>query len=221
MFKGAIFDLDGVIVDTVPIHFKAWKKMFSEYGIDFTFDEYKSKVDGIPRYDGARAILTDISEAELKEAGDRKQKYFLEFIEKEEILVDDSSIDLVKELKRHNKKIAFASSSRNCKRILQRVKIIHLADAIVDGNDITRAKPDPQIFRLACERLGCAYAECVVFEDAVLGVEAAVNGKMLCIGIDRYGNPKRLAKANLVVEDLSKVDYKTIEGLFKKSTTPQ
>ena len=208
--------MDGVIVDTVPIHFKAWKKMFSEYGIDFTFDEYKSKVDGIPRYDGARAILTDISEAELKEAGDRKQKYFLEFIEKEEIPVDDSSIDLVKELKSHNKKIAFASSSRNCKRILQRVKIIHLADAIVDGNDITRAKPDPQIFQLACERLGCAYAECVVFEDAVLGVEAAINGKMLCIGIDRYGNPKRLAKANLVVEDLSKVDYKTIEGLFKK-----
>jgi len=216
MFKGAIFDLDGVIVDTVPIHFKAWKKMFSEYGIDFTFDEYKSKVDGIPRYDGARAILTDISEAELKEAGDRKQKYFLEFIEKEEIPVDDSSIDLVKELKSHNKKIAFASSSRNCKRILQRVKIIHLADAIVDGNDITRAKPDPQIFQLACERLGCAYAECVVFEDAVLGVEAAVNGKILCVGIDRYGNPKRLAKANLVVDDLSKVDYETIEGLFKK-----
>ncbi|HUW23557.1 MAG TPA: beta-phosphoglucomutase family hydrolase [bacterium] len=216
MFKGAIFDLDGVIVDTVPIHFKAWKKMFSEYGIDFTFDEYKSKVDGIPRYDGARAILTDISEAELKEAGDRKQRYFLEFIEKEEIPVYASSIDLVKELKSHNKKIAFASSSRNCKRILQRAGIIYLADAIVDGNDITRAKPDPQIFQLAAGRLGCAYVECVVFEDAVLGIEAAVNGKMLCIGIDRYGNAKRLTKANLVVEDLSKVDYETIEGLFKK-----
>ena len=60
MFKGAIFDLDGVIVNTVPIHFKAWKKMFSEYGINFTFDDYKTKVDGIPRYDGARAILKDL-----------------------------------------------------------------------------------------------------------------------------------------------------------------
>jgi len=216
MFKGAIFDLDGVVVNTVPIHFKAWKKMFSEYGIDFTFDAYKSKVDGIPRYDGARAILKEISNAELKEAADRKQKYFLEFIEKEDIPVYTSCIDLIKELKNHNKKIAIASSSRNCKRILQRAGIIHLADAIVDGNDITRAKPDPQIFQLAAGRLGCAYAECVVFEDAVLGVEAAVNGRMLCIGIDRYGNPKRLAKANLVVEDLSKVDYETIEGLFKK-----
>jgi len=216
MFKGAIFDLDGVVVNTVPIHFKAWKKMFFEYGIDFTFDDYKSKVDGIPRYDGARAILKDISDAELREASDRKQRYFLEFIEKEDIPVYTSCIDLIKELKSYDKKIAIASSSRNCKRILQRAGIIHLADAIVDGNDITRAKPDPQIFQLACERLGCAYAECVVFEDAVLGVEAAENGKMLCIGIDRYSNPQRLAKANLVVDDLSKVDYKTIEGLFKK-----
>ncbi len=216
MFKGAIFDLDGVVVNTVPIHFKAWKKMFSEYGIDFTFDDYKSKVDGIPRYDGARAILKEINDAELKEAADRKQKYFLECIEKEDIPVYASCVDLIKELKSHNKKIAIASSSRNCKRILQRAGIIHLADAIVDGNDITRAKPDPQIFQLAADRLGCAYAECIVFEDAVLGVEAAVNGRMLCIGIDRYGSPQRLGKANLVVEDLSKVDYETIQGLFKK-----
>ena len=81
MFRGAIFDVDGVLVDTVPIHFKAWKKMFSEYGVDFTFDDYKSKVDGIPRYDGARAILKNLSDTEIKEAGDRKQRYFLEFID--------------------------------------------------------------------------------------------------------------------------------------------
>jgi beta-phosphoglucomutase len=190
--------------------------MFSEYGIDFTFEEYKSKVDGIPRYDGARAILKDLSDREIKDAADRKQKLFLEFIEKEDIPMYTSSIDLIKELKSHNKKIAIASSSRNCKRILQRAKIIHLVDTVVDGNDLTRAKPDPQIFQLAAQRLGCAYAECIVFEDAVLGIEAAVNGKMLCIGIDRYNNPARLAKANLIVKDLSEVDYKTIEGLFKE-----
>jgi len=216
MFRGAIFDVDGVLVDTVPIHFKAWKKMFSEYGVDFTFDDYKSKVDGIPRYDGARAILKNLSDTEIKEAGDRKQRYFLEFIDEEEIPVYTSSIDLIKELKGHGKKIAFASSSRNCKRILERTKIIHLADAIVDGNDLTRGKPDPEIFQLAAQRLNCDYAECIVFEDAVLGVEAALNTEMLCIGIDRYDNPKRLAKASLVVKDLSGVDHKTIEDLFKK-----
>lgn len=216
MFKAAIFDLDGVIVDTVPIHFKAWKKMFSEYGIEFSFDDYKAKVDGIPRYDGAKAILKDLSDREIKEAAARKQVHFLEYIEKEDIPVYRSSIDLVKQLKGRDKKIAVASSSRNCKRILGRLNIIDLADVIVDGNDLTRGKPDPQIFQLAAQGLGCAYKECIVFEDAVLGVEAAVNGNMPCVGVDRYNNPKRLAKANLVVDDLSKLDYKTLEGLFKK-----
>jgi len=214
-FEAAIFDLDGVIVDTVPLHFKAWKNMFAEYGIDFTFDDYKSKVDGIPRQDGARAILTDLSDEKLKEAAARKQEYFLEFVEKEDVPVYASSVDLIKEIKKHDKKIAIASSSRNCKGILKKVGIIDLADAIVDGHDLTKGKPDPQIFQLAAERVGCGYADCVVFEDAVLGVEAAVNGKMPCIGVDRYSNPARLAQANLVVEDLSRVDYKTVEKLFK------
>ena len=215
-FEAAIFDLDGVIVNTVPLHFKAWKKMFSEYGIDFTFEDYKSKVDGIPRQDGARAILTDLSDEELKEASARKQEYFLEFIEKENVAIYASSVDLIKEIKKHGKKIAIASSSRNCKGILKKVGIFNLADAIVDGHDLTKGKPDPQIFELAAERLGCKYEESVVFEDAVLGVEAAINGDMICVGVDRYGDPSRLAKAHLVIDDLSKVTYKMIEGLFKK-----
>jgi len=216
MFKGAIFDLDGVIVNTVPLHFKAWKTMFSEYGINFTFDDYKAKVDGIPRYDGARAILTDLSEAEVEQAAAKKQVYFVELIEAGDVPVYASSIALIKDLKSHGKKIAVASSSRNCKRILEQTKIIHLADAIVDGSDLTRGKPDPQIFQMAADRLSCPHQECLVFEDAVLGVEAAINAKMPCIGIDRYGNPERLAKANLIVDDLSRVDYNRIEELFKK-----
>ncbi|MFC1674413.1 HAD family hydrolase [Candidatus Omnitrophota bacterium] len=215
-FKGAVFDVDGVLVDTVPLHFKAWKKMFAEYGIDFNFEDYKAKVDGIPRNDGARAILTDLSDEELKKAAARKQDHFLEFIDKEEIPVYDSSVSLVKEIKKRGRKLAFASSSRNCKRVLQRVGIIELADAVVDGNDITKGKPDPQIFQMAAERLGCDFGECVVFEDAVLGVEAAKNGNMLCVGIDRYKDPARLAKADLVVSDLSETDYNSLEELFNK-----
>ena len=215
-FKCAIFDLDGVIVNTVPFHFKAWKKMFSEYGIDFTFEDYKAKVDGIPRHDGARAILKGRSEAEIEKAAASKQVYFVELIESAQVPVYTSPVDLIKELKSHDKKIAVASSSRNCKRILEQTKIIHLADAIVGGADLRRGKPDPQIFQMAADRLACPHTECIVFEDAVLGVEAAINGKMLCIGIDRYGEPSRLAKADLVVDDLSKVNYNAIEELFKK-----
>ena len=214
MFKGAIFDLDGVIVNTVPLHFKAWKKMFSEYGIEFTFADYKAKVDGIPRYDGAKAILTHFNDNQIKEAGDKKQTYFLKFTEQGEIPVYTPSFELIKELKNHNIKVAVASSSRNCKRILQKVGAMQLAEAVVDGNDLTRGKPDPQIFQLAAQRLGCKDTECVVFEDAVLGVEAAANAKMVCVGVDRYAGPKRLSQANLVVTDLKEVNYKILKGLF-------
>lgn len=216
MFKGAIFDLDGVVVNTVPIHFNAWKKMFGEFGIDFNFEMYKNKVDGIPRYDGARAILTELDEEKLKEAADRKQSYFLEFIAKEPVFVYESSVDLIRELKIQGKKVAVASSSRNCKRILKKVGIIKLADAIVQGGDFSKGKPAPDIFELAAHKLGLDNNECVVFEDALLGVEAALNGGMVCVGVDRYNKPERLGKADIVVDDLSKIDYKKLEELFKR-----
>ena len=214
MFKGAIFDLDGVVVNTVPFHFNAWKKMFSEYGVDFTFNDYREKVDGIPRYNGAKAILTNLTDEEIEKAGTKKQNYFLDMLEHEKIPVYDSSVKLIKELKSCGKKIAVASSSKNCKTILTRTKLIDLIDAIVDGSDVKIGKPNPDIFLLAARRLDCPHETCVVFEDAVLGVEAAINGKMRCIGIDRYKNPERLKKATVVVNDLKEIDCKKIEGLF-------
>ncbi|NQT89989.1 MAG: beta-phosphoglucomutase family hydrolase [Candidatus Omnitrophica bacterium] len=216
MFKTAIFDLDGVIVNTVSFHFGAWKRMFSEYGADFTFEDYKEKVDGIPRYNGAKAILTDLDDAAIEEAGDKKQEYFLQLLDQEDIPVYESSVRLIKELREHGRKIAVASSSKNCKRILERTGTIELTDAIVDGNSLTKGKPDPQIFLMAAQKLSSAPNESIVFEDAVLGVEAAKNAEMLCVGIDRYKSPERLNKADLVVPDLAEVDYKTLEGLFNR-----
>lgn len=215
-FKGAIFDMDGVVTTTVPFHFKAWKRMFNEYGKEFTFDDYQKYVDGIPRMDGARAILSELSEDELKEAGDKKQGYFLELLNKEEILIYDSTIAFIKELRSKDIKIAVISSSKNCPYILEKTGVDKLTDIVISGNDITKGKPDPQIFLLAAKGLGLNEDECVVFEDALLGVEAAKNGNFRCIGIDRHNNPARLKKADLIVDDLSRVTYIKIEKLFKK-----
>ena len=114
-FKGAIFDLDGVVVDTVALHFKAWKKMFGEYGKEFTFDDYKKKVDGIPRVDGAKAVLTDLPQDELQKAAARKQDYFLEFLKVDGIKVYTTTVDLIKELKTKGNRwfICCPSFSRN------------------------------------------------------------------------------------------------------------
>lgn len=217
MIKAGIFDLDGVIVNTVPLHFKSWQRMFKEYGRDFTFEDYKQKVDGIPRIDGARAILNDLDEAELKRASDKKQGYFLGYLESEDIPVYDGTVNLIKELRKNEVKTAVISSSKNCLPILKRVNLVDLFEVIITGNDITKGKPDPQVFLMAAERVSISPAECVVFEDAVLGVEAAKRAGMKCVGIDRYGKPKRLNKADLVVSDLKEVDLTKIGALFLKS----
>jgi beta-phosphoglucomutase len=212
-FKGAIFDLDGVLVDTVPLHFKAWKRMFNEYGKGFTFQDYKQKVDGIPRMDGAKAILTDLSKDELEKAAARKQGYYLEFLRQEGVQVYQSSVDLILELKRNHVKIAVISSSKNCHLILEKANLLDLVDVEINGNDITKGKPDPQIFLMALERLGLTASECVVFEDAVLGVEAARHANIVTVGIDRHKDPDRLNKANLIVQDLSELDFARLSDL--------
>ncbi|MBU4313127.1 MAG: beta-phosphoglucomutase family hydrolase [Candidatus Omnitrophica bacterium] len=212
--QAAIFDLDGVIVNTVPLHFKAWQGMFSEYGKKFTFEDYKEKVDGIPRTDGARAILSDLSDEELKKAADKKQVYFLEYLNSEDIPVYSTTVDLVKALKKEKIKRGVISSSKNCLSILRKVGLVELFDVIITGNDVTKGKPDPQVFFMAAERMAAEPAGCVVFEDAVLGVEAAKRAGMRCVGIDRYGKPERLKKADLVVGDLGETNLEAIKKLF-------
>ncbi len=212
--KGAIFDLDGVVVDTVPIHFKAWKQMFAEYGKKFTFQDYKERVDGIPRIDGGRAILTDLSTRKLIKATDKKQKYFLEYLKKEKIPVFKTTIKLIKGLRSKGIKIAVISSSKNSPYILKRIGVMKLLDAEVNGSDITKGKPHPQIFLMAAEEIGLKPKNCVVFEDAILGVRAAKRAKMLCIGIDRYKDPQRLRGADLVVSSLKGINYNKLKSLF-------
>ena len=213
-FKGAIFDLDGVIVNTVPLHFKAWKKMFEEYGREFTFQDYKSKVDGISGIDGARAILTDLNEQEIINAYDRKQAYFLEYLKEEGINVYQTSVDLIKQLKNNSIKIAIISSSKNCSYILKRIAIYKFIDAEVNGNDITQGKPDPQIFLIARDKLGLQNKECIIFEDASLGVEAAKRANIFTVGIDRYNDAGRLEKADLIVKDLEELNFNKLKTLI-------
>ena len=215
--KGAIFDLDGVLVNTVPLHFKAWKRMFGEYGKDFTFEDYKAKVDGIPRMAGARAILTELSDSELEEAAAKKQGYFVEFLKTDGINVYETSRNLIKELRSEGVKIAVISSSRNCPYILEKAGFNPLLDAVISGKDIKpgKGKPDPWIFSRAIERLALKPDECVVFEDAVLGVEAAKRAEAKTVGVDRHDDPARLKKADLIIKDLGEVDYNRLKSLVE------
>lgn len=206
--------MDGVVVETVQMHFNAWKRMFEERGKPFTFDDYKARVDGIPRRDGARAVLGDLPQAELDRACELKQGYFLEFLEKEKVPAYPGTVALVKAIRASGHKAALISSSKNLPRIIASAGVADLWDVIVNGSEITKGKPDPQIFLMAAERLGTLPAYCVVFEDAVQGVEAAKRGGMKCVGIDRYGAPARLSRADIVVPDLAEISLARVDSLF-------
>jgi beta-phosphoglucomutase len=212
-WSAAIFDMDGVVVDTVPIHFQAWKRMAEDYGRSFTFEDYKAKVDGIPRIDGTRAILQGMDEATVLKAGERKQAYFLELLGQGEIPTYDTTLKLIAELQERGIRVAVISASKNAPAILERIGLLEKLDAVVSGLEITHGKPDPQVFLVAAQKLGADPAACVVFEDAVLGVEAAGRAKMACVGIDRYASPDRLAKADLVIADAGEITPERLEEL--------
>jgi len=213
-FKAAIFDLDGVIVDTVPLHFNAWKRMFNDYGKEFDFNDYKQKVDGIPRIDGCRAILTDLSDKEIIEASDKKQGYYMQFLSEKGVKVYDTTVSLIEEILAVGIHTAVVSSSKNLHLILEKVGLADKFEVKLSGSDVTKGKPDPQIFLMAAEKLNIAPEESIVFEDATLGVEGAKRANMHCVGIDRSNRPDLFKKADIVVSDLGEVNLIRLQSLF-------
>jgi len=209
--KGCIFDLDGVIVDTARYHYLAWKRLAAEMGFDFT-PEHNEALKGVSRM-ASLDILLSVGgikkDAREKEAlADRKNNWYVGYISDmtpSEIL--PGSVELLEKLRAEGILTAIGSASKNAGTILKRIGLIKLFDTIVDGHTIANAKPDPEVFLKAAGELDLSPVNCVVFEDAVAGIEAALAGGMRCVGI---GDKKRLLRANLVLPDLREV---TIEQL--------
>ena len=186
--KGVIFDLDGVIVSTDEFHFKAWKVLADREGIDFD-RHINNRLRGVSRRESLEIILEkanrSYSENEILEMLDFKNNIYrnsLSELTKYDILINFN--ELYAKLRQNKIKMAIGSSSKNTKTILTQIGLINAFDAIADGNDITRSKPDPEVFLLAAERLGLDPKECVVVEDAVAGIEAAKAGGMIAIAIN-------------------------------------
>ena len=214
--KGFIFDLDGVIVDTAKYHYLAWKKLANQLGFEFT-KEQNELFKGVSRK-RCLEILLDIGKIEpTQEQFDtwmiEKNVDYLKYIENmdaSEILPDVPKI--LKYLKEKNIPIALGSASKNAQPILEKVGLISYFDAIIDGNNVTKAKPDPEVFLLAAEELGVNATNCVVFEDAVAGVQAANSAKMLSIGI---GDDKILSEARYNFNDFTEITTNFIKELIE------
>jgi beta-phosphoglucomutase len=212
---GFIFDLDGVIVDTAKYHYLAWRKLANALGFEFTVEQ-NELFKGVSRK-RCLEILLEIgnikaSQEQFNSWLAQKNEDYLSLIEEmdeSEILPD--VLKVLQFLKRHNMPIALGSASKNARPILEKVKLMDYFDVIVDGTHVAKAKPDPEVFLIAAKQLGVPPKDCIVFEDAVAGIEAANNAGMLSIGI---GDDKVLAEAKFVFANFTEIDDKFLNKLI-------
>ena len=212
--KACIFDLDGVIVDTAVYHFKSWKRLADELGINFTMHD-NERLKGVSRMRSLEIILeighVTKTQAEQEELAARKNEWYTEMISKmkpDEVL--PGAEDFLRLVKSAGIKTALGSASKNAGIILEKTGLTPFFDAIIDGNHVSKAKPDPEVFLKGAEAVQVNPADCVVFEDAIAGVEAALAGGMKVVGI---GSPDILNKANLIVSGLKEMSLEKLNSL--------
>ena len=211
--KVFIFDLDGVIVDTAKYHFLAWQKIASQLGIEFT-PEHNEHLKGVSRVRSLDIILElgkiNASQEDKNKWLIQKNEDYLSYlvnIDQSEIL--EGVLPILQFLKQNSQLIALGSASKNARPILEKTGIIHYFDAIVDGNDVTNAKPDPEVFLQAARLLNVNPENAIVFEDSVAGIQAANIAKMISVGI---GEEAILHEAKFIFKDFTFMDTSFIEA---------
>ncbi|MBQ7995231.1 MAG: beta-phosphoglucomutase [Bacilli bacterium] len=183
--KGIIFDLDGVILSTDDFHYQAWKSLATRLGIPFD-REKNNRLRGVSRLASLEIVLEGyhFSDEDKNAFAEEKNNTYRELLNNlTPESVSEDTRDTLDELKRRGYKIAIGSSSKNTKLILSRVGLLNAFDAIADGEDIKKSKPDPEVFLVAAKRLGLNPTNCVVVEDAFAGIEAAIAGGFLPVAI--------------------------------------
>ena len=213
--KAFIFDLDGVIVDTAKYHFLAWQKLAQELGIEFT-PEHNEELKGVSRVRSLDIILelgnVHASQEDKNKWLIQKNEDYLSYlvdINESEIL--PGVLPVLHYLKDRKQLIALGSASKNARPILEKTGILPLFHAIVDGNDVSNAKPDPEVFLRAAQLLNANYEDSIVFEDSVAGVQAANIAKMTSVGI---GDETILHEAKYNFKDFTFIDVSFIEALI-------
>jgi len=204
-YQAALFDLDGVLVDTARYHYRAWKELAASLGFEFSVHD-NERLKGVSRAASLEILLevgglaTRFSAQEKQILAARKNARYVEFLatmEPSEIL--PGVLALLGELRSRGVKTALGSASKNAPFILERLALAPWFDVLIDGNAVSKAKPDPEVFLLGARRLGIRPSDCVVFEDAEAGLQAAKAGGMFALGL---GQPQDLPSADVVYPHL-------------------
>jgi beta-phosphoglucomutase len=198
--KACLFDLDGVVVDTAHFHYLAWKNLAERLGFEFT-EHDNERLKGVSRMDSLDILLkigkVSLTEPEKILLAEEKNQLYLQFIRNmtpDDVLPGAKTFLL--QLKDSGILLGIGSASKNARTILERIDLMTMFDVIVDGNLISRAKPHPEVFALGAKLLQVEPSQCIVFEDAIAGIQAAHNAGMKCIGV---GSATVLNEADLVI----------------------
>ncbi len=217
--SACIFDLDGVIVDTAKYHFQAWRRLANELDFDFTEKE-NEKLKGVGRIDSLKLILKwggiKMDEASMQSLAVKKNEWYIEFVNKmttDEIMI--GVVDFLNELQQKNIKIGLGSASKNAVPILTKLDIKHYFEVIMDGTNVTKGKPDPEVFVEGAKRLSVPPSNCIVFEDAPKGIDAALNGGMYAVGV---GDPADLGHGHHVIPNFKDLTFDTLINSLSQST---
>ena len=216
----AVFDLDGVLVDTARLHFRAWQRIADEFGFELD-QEVAEAVKGVSRHAALEIVLKaggiELDSASADVAASRKNAYYQEYIrdlDESELLPD--AAETLQRLRRRGIRVALASASKNARSIIRSTGIEAAFDAVVDGTVVTAAKPDPAVFLEAVRLLGVEPEEAVVMEDAAVGIEGAIRAGCMVVGI---GDREALAAADVVAPDLPRVPWTELFGWDIAMTT--
>jgi beta-phosphoglucomutase len=213
--KAFIFDLDGVIVDTAKYHFLAWQKIAQELQIEFTH-EHNELLKGVSRVRSLDIILEigkvqATPEQKAVWLHQKNEEYLSYLVDMDASELLPGVLQVLHFLKEKGQSIALGSASKNARPILEKTGIMPLFDAIVDGNDVTNAKPDPEVFIQAAQKVGVSNENSIVFEDSVAGIQAANIAHMTSIGI---GEATILHEAKYIFKDFTLIDESFLTTLI-------
>jgi len=213
--KAVIWDMDGVIADTAQYHLKGWQIVFRKRGANYTEEDYWRNTG--KRSDGIiKSILgRKVAQGEIMAIIREKDESFRRLV-RHDIRPFPGVLKLITSLKEHGFKIAIASSApmENIQLITQSLKIHNCFDAIISGWEVTKGKPDPQTFLLAAEKLGVKAKDCIVIEDAIVGVAASKRAKICCIAVTNTTSREELREADLIIDTLEEITIDDLEKLL-------
>jgi beta-phosphoglucomutase len=210
-----IFDVDGVLVDSYQAHFASWRQLYGELGRDYSESAFASDFGRRSGDILRRTLGNQLTDGQIHEMDQRKEALYRNLLRKNFVPMD-GAVDLIDALAADGFWLAVGSSAPLANIVLSLEKLARAAkfSAIVSGADVTRGKPDPQVFQMAAERLGASPASCAVIEDAVHGIEAAQRAGMIGIALVGTATHRQLGKADLVVDSLHELSAAKIRGLI-------